>query len=115
VDREDSLKLYFGDWEVRPIEDLVKGDEVFIFDPTCEPEVFRGIVSELKTCRKNGRYPELIGLTYFIPVEDEPVKIKGKDKIINSETFSYWAPKNRVGFHKLYEIDYMDQVRDYDS
>lgn len=111
--------MVLGDWEPRPIENLVKGDEVYIYCPEYEPQVFRAIFSELKRGFTHGRSygTELIGITYHIPEGDPDVFLiaKGKPQLRNSNTFTYYAPKNRVGFHKYFEPENWHLVQDYNN
>lgn len=106
------MNLTFDDWEPfspERIERLKEGDEIYVFDPSKEPQIFQAFFVKFHKNRKQ----QIAGVVVRVskPVfAGFPLSIPGiteKEQIL--------ALINRVGFHKLFQEDHMINMPEYDS
>jgi hypothetical protein len=111
------MGLTFHDW--RPLEsfdslaNLKPGDEIYIYDPVCEPPVFLALFKGLSRDRKT---QQIQGITYAIAPEEKVEVIANRYRKFRSPVpLPGYAPRNRVGASRTLDIDYMHELTGYDS
>jgi hypothetical protein len=110
------MGLTFHDW--RPLEsfdslaNLKPGAEVYIYDPLCDPPVFRAFFKGLSRDRKT---QQIQGITYEAAPEEKVEVIANRYRKFGLAPVPGYAPRNRVGASRTLDIDYMHELREYDS
>jgi hypothetical protein len=108
--------LTFNDW--RPLESfdslgtLKPGTEVFIYDPTVDPPVFRAF---FRRVTRDKRYREIEGIVYEIAPGEEVEVIANRYRRVMKAPLPTYAPKNRVGFSRAFDLDHLHHVGGYDA
>ena len=110
------MGLTFHDW--RPLEsfdslvNLKPGAEVYVYDPLCEPPVFRASFKALTRDRKT---QEIAGITYAAAPEEGVEVIANRYRKVGKAPTPSYAPRNRVGASRTLDLDYMHEVSGYDA
>jgi len=110
------MGLTFKDW--RPLEsfdslaNLKAGEEIFIYDPLCDPPVFRAFFKGLTRDRKT---QAIAGVTYAVAPDETVEVIANRYRKYGFAPVPSYAPRNRVGASRMLDIDYMHEISGYDA
>jgi len=110
------MGLTFKDW--RPLEsfdslaNLKPGTEVYIYDPLCEPVVFRAFFKGLTRDRKTH---DIQGITYAVAPDEKVEVIANRYRKYGLAPVPSYAPRNRVGESRMLDVDYMHEISGWDG
>jgi hypothetical protein len=110
------MPLSFNDW--RPLESfdsleaLKPGAEVFIYDPTVDPPVFRAF---FRRVTRDRRFREVEGIVYEIAPEEKVEVIANRFRKFGKAPLPSYAPRNRVGKSRIFDVDHMHVLGGYDA
>jgi hypothetical protein len=111
------MGLTFHDW--RPFEsfdslaNLKPGAEVYVYDPACEPVVFRVLFRGLVRDRATQK---IAGITYALPPDEAVEVIANRYRKFGKAPAPSYAPRNRVGASREFDIEFMPELGGgYDS
>jgi len=111
------MDLSFNDWKplesFDSLEALKPGADVYIYDPTVEPPVFRALFR--KVTRNPRRWNAIEGIVYAIAPEEKVEVIANRYRKSGKAPLPSFAPRNRVGFSRTFDLEHMHQIRDYDA
>ena len=110
------MELTFNNW--CPFEffdslaNLKPGEEIYIYDPACEPPVFRAFFRGLIRDRHR---QEIEGVTYEIASEEKVELIANRYRKFVLASLPTYAPRNRVGRSRVLDLDHMHTLGGYNA